>query len=94
VVGLAALSLLIKKAFVSVNSAARDVFCNNAGAGSIYSYRLVKNSRSVRKPGSAYGINLHLIYDCFERRNHDGFLARVGADSKCVANTVRRTKRL
>jgi len=36
--GLAALSLLIKKAFVSVNSAARDVFCNNAGAGSIYSY--------------------------------------------------------
>jgi len=54
----------------------------------------VKNSRSVRKPGSAYGINFHLIFYGFKRRKHDAFLARVGADSKCVANTVRRTKRL
>jgi hypothetical protein len=55
---------------------------------------LAKSSRSVRKPRSAYGINFHLIFHCFERRNHDALLLWVGADSKCETNTIRRAIRL
>ena len=49
----------------------------------------MKNSRSVRKPSGAEGINFHLvIFYGFERRKHDAFLDGIGADSKCVTNTV------
>src|SRR2546429_9315840 len=54
----------------------------------------MKGSRSVRKPGSAYGINFRLILYRFERRKHDAFLDGIGADSECAINTVRSGKRL
>src|SRR5882724_13644671 len=54
----------------------------------------MKGSRSIRKPGSPYGINFRLILYCFERRKHDAFLDGVGADSKREISTIRRTKRL
>src|SRR6266540_1539608 len=66
----------------------------NSGARSIYLYCSVKRPRPIRKPGSAYGINFHLILYCFECRKHDAFLPVIGADSKCVVNPVRRTIRL
>ena len=54
----------------------------------------MKGSRSVRKPGSAYGINFDIIFYCFERRNHDALLDGIGADSERAINTVRGGKRL
>src|SRR5262249_23889866 len=68
--------------------------CNNLGPRSIYVDCAAKVSRSVREPGIAYEINLPTICHCFERRKDDACFRGVRADSKCVINAVRGTKRL
>jgi hypothetical protein len=92
--GNGSLKFLNKKGLDVVEFCCAGVVWNHPGTRSIYVYRFVKGSRSVRKPGSAQGINFPLICHGFKRRNHDAFVVGIGTDSKCAANTVRHTKRL